>query len=171
VLSFNYIHCWKISFSVLIFLFTVFLSSGKIILLLLTDLSHIEIALYIALMPQPVEALPNQSSTYPSQTVWLVVLMLVYRWTSCVGCVGNQPQGSTSGPSRVRGARWVGASKRQKYLRALAWHLAEVPCYKPEGRGSIPDAVIGFFNPSSRTTGPRVDSVSNRNEYQESSWG
>jgi hypothetical protein len=38
---------------------------------------------------------------------------------------------------------------------------------------SNPDEVIGVFNwpnPSSRT-GPGVDSVSNRIEYQESSWG
>jgi hypothetical protein len=40
--------------------------------------------------------------------------------------------------------------------------------------GSIPDKVIGYFkwpNPSSRTTALGVDSASNRNEYQESSWG
>jgi hypothetical protein len=39
--------------------------------------------------------------------------------------------------------------------------------------GSIPDEVTGFFNSSnssSRHYGPRVDSASNRNEYQESSW-
>jgi hypothetical protein len=37
--------------------------------------------------------------------------------------------------------------------------------------GSIPDEVIGFFswpNPSSRSHyGPEVDSVSNKNDYQE----
>ena len=36
--------------------------------------------------------------------------------------------------------------------------------------GSIPDGVIGVFhwhNPSGRTMAPRVDSASNRNEYQE----
>jgi hypothetical protein len=40
--------------------------------------------------------------------------------------------------------------------------------------GSITDEAIGFFNwpnPSSRNNGPGVDSASNRNEYQESSWG
>jgi hypothetical protein len=40
--------------------------------------------------------------------------------------------------------------------------------------GSIPDEVIGFFNlpnPSSRTMALGFDSASNRNEYQESSWG
>jgi hypothetical protein len=39
--------------------------------------------------------------------------------------------------------------------------------------GSSPDEV-DFFNlpnPSSRTVGRRVDSASNRNKYQESSWG
>jgi hypothetical protein len=39
---------------------------------------------------------------------------------------------------------------------------------------SIPDEVIAFFNlphPSSRTMALWVDSASNRNEYQESSWG
>jgi hypothetical protein len=46
----------------------------------------------------------------------------------------------------------------------LSWKVA----------GSIPDEVIGFFNwpnPSSCTTALRVDLASNRNEYQESSWG
>jgi hypothetical protein len=33
--------------------------------------------------------------------------------------------------------------------------------------GSIPDEAIGFFQPR---YGPEVDSASNRNEYQESSW-
>jgi hypothetical protein len=40
--------------------------------------------------------------------------------------------------------------------------------------GSIPDEVTGFSNwsnPSCRTMTSGVDSVSNRNEYQESSWG
>jgi hypothetical protein len=40
--------------------------------------------------------------------------------------------------------------------------------------GWVPDEVIGFFNlpnPSSRTMALRVDSASNRNEYQGSSWG
>jgi hypothetical protein len=40
--------------------------------------------------------------------------------------------------------------------------------------GSILDDIIGFLNwpnPSSRTMAPGVDSASNRNEYQESSWG
>jgi hypothetical protein len=39
--------------------------------------------------------------------------------------------------------------------------------------GSSPNEFIGFFNlphPSGRTYGPEVDSVSNRNEYQEFSW-
>jgi hypothetical protein len=47
-------------------------------------------------------------------------------------------------------------------------------CYKPEGRG-FESRRGGFFfnwpNSSSRTMGPGVDSASNRNEYQESSWG
>ena len=40
--------------------------------------------------------------------------------------------------------------------------------------GSIPDGVIGIFhshNPSDRTSGPGVDSASNRNEYQENLLG
>jgi hypothetical protein len=40
--------------------------------------------------------------------------------------------------------------------------------------GLIPDEVIGFFNwpnPSSRNMTPDVNSASNRNEYQENSWG
>jgi hypothetical protein len=40
--------------------------------------------------------------------------------------------------------------------------------------GSIPDEVIGLFNlfnHSSRNYDPGVDAASNRNEYQESSWG
>jgi hypothetical protein len=40
--------------------------------------------------------------------------------------------------------------------------------------GFILEEVTGFFNlpnPSSRTMGPGVNSASNRNEYQESSWG
>jgi hypothetical protein len=38
--------------------------------------------------------------------------------------------------------------------------------------GSIPVEVIGFFNWSNPSNyGPGVDSASNRNEYQESSWG
>jgi hypothetical protein len=40
--------------------------------------------------------------------------------------------------------------------------------------GSIPDEVIGYFNlpnPSSRTMALGVDAGSNRNEYQQSSWG
>jgi hypothetical protein len=40
--------------------------------------------------------------------------------------------------------------------------------------GSIPDGVIAFLNgtnPSSRTMTLGVDPASNKNEYQESSWG
>jgi hypothetical protein len=40
--------------------------------------------------------------------------------------------------------------------------------------GLIPDEIIGFFdwpNPSKLHYGPSIDSASNRNEYQESSWG
>jgi hypothetical protein len=40
--------------------------------------------------------------------------------------------------------------------------------------GSIPDKVTEFLNlpnPSSRNIGPEVHSASNRNEYQEPSWG
>jgi hypothetical protein len=40
--------------------------------------------------------------------------------------------------------------------------------------GSIPDEVIGFFQFTQSFQlhyGPGVDSVSNKNEYHESSWG
>jgi hypothetical protein len=43
-------------------------------------------------------------------------------------------------------------------------------CYKPEGRGSNPDEVIGFFSIDvilPAALGPGVYSASNRNEYQE----
>jgi hypothetical protein len=39
----------------------------------------------------------------------------------------------------------------------MSRHAAEAPCYKCKVAGSIPN-------------GPGVDSASNRNEYQESSW-
>jgi hypothetical protein len=37
--------------------------------------------------------------------------------------------------------------------------------------GSIPDEVIRFFNLPNISSRTGVDSASNRNEYQESSWG
>jgi hypothetical protein len=37
--------------------------------------------------------------------------------------------------------------------------------------GLIPDDVIGFFNWTNPSSRPGFDSASNRNEYQESSWG
>jgi hypothetical protein len=46
--------------------------------------------------------------------------------------------------------------------------LVEALCYKPEGQGSIPVEVIGFFNipnPSSRTMA-QESSAYDRNEYQ-----
>jgi hypothetical protein len=46
--------------------------------------------------------------------------------------------------------------------------------YNLEVAVSFPDEIIKFFdwsNPSSRIMALRVDSASNRNEYQESSWG
>jgi hypothetical protein len=52
--------------------------------------------------------------------------------------------------------------------------LVEALCYKPEVAGSIPDEIIAFLNlpnPSSRIIALGFDSASNRNEYQESSWG
>jgi hypothetical protein len=53
------------------------------------------------------------------------VLVLVCRWTSCVGCVENQQPGSTSEPSRVRGVRWV---------EALTWpRLVEARYLKHHG--------------------------------------
>jgi hypothetical protein len=39
------------------------------------------------------------------------------------------------------------------------------------GRSRIPDEVVGFLNWLKPHCGPGVDSASNRNEYQESSWG
>jgi hypothetical protein len=42
--------------------------------------------------------------------------------------------------------------------------------YKPEGRG-FESRWGGIFHPSSRTMALGVDSASNRNEYQEPSWG
>jgi hypothetical protein len=56
-------------------------------------------------------------------------------------------------------------------------YLVEALCYKPEDRGfGIPMRSLDFSffnspNPSSRTLALGVDSASNRNEYQESSWG
>jgi hypothetical protein len=53
-------------------------------------------------------------------------------------------------------------------------YLLEALCYKPEGRGFIPDEVIGFFQFTQSFQphyDPGVDSASNRNEYQESSCG
>jgi hypothetical protein len=57
-------------------------------------------------------------------------------------------------------------TRKQSWLRhhAISWKVV----------GSIPDEVIGFFNwpnPSKMHYGPGVNSASNRNEYQESSWG
>jgi len=48
--------------------------------------------------------------------------------------------------------------------------VVKVMCYKPKVAGSIPTSVSGFFidTKSFRSHyGPRVDSASNRNEYQE----
>jgi hypothetical protein len=54
---------------------------------------------------------------------------------------------------------------------AVAW-LVEALCYKPEGRGiesyEVDFSVDIIFHPH---CDPGVDSASNRNEYQESSWG
>ena len=48
--------------------------------------------------------------------------------------------------------------------------MVKVLCYKPEGAGSNPASVSGFFidiNSFRSHYGPGVDSVSSRNDYQE----
>jgi hypothetical protein len=57
-------------------------------------------------------------------------------------------------------------TRQRSWLRpyATSWKVA----------GSIPDEIIGFFSIDiilATALGPGVDSASNRNEYQESSWG
>jgi hypothetical protein len=60
----------------------------------------------------------------------------------------------------------VGCTRQLSWLRHYAASLKVV--------GSSPEEVIGFFQLTSSFQphyGPGVDSTSNRNEYQEYSWG
>jgi hypothetical protein len=58
-------------------------------------------------------------------------------------------------------------------MYADAFCFALLDAISREVVGSIPDEVTGFLNwpnPSSSNYGPGVDSASNSNKYQESSW-
>jgi hypothetical protein len=59
------------------------------------------------------------------------------------------------------------------YVYVAALRLAEALCYKPEGRRFMSRMrwifSIYLILPAAHY-GPGVDSVSNKNEYQESSW-
>jgi hypothetical protein len=64
---------------------------------------------------------------------------------------------------------------RQEFLKTTVVYYKFYPrltalCYKPEGRG-FESRWGGFFSSFQPHYGPGVDSASNRNENQESSWG
>jgi hypothetical protein len=59
-------------------------------------------------------------------------------------------------------------------LLNVAVIITEALCFRPEGRGSNPDEISRFssiYLILSTALGLAVDSVTNRNEYQESSAG